>query len=278
MPPIPGLAETHPLTTEAVFDLMDAPRRMAIIGGGPVGCELAQAFQRLGVNVTLFHDQARLLEREDPDASAVVEKALQRDGVGVVPGARIGRVDARGTARTIAYESGGMTRSAEVDAILVSTGRIPNVEGLHLQAARVEVNADGAIRVDDFLRTTNPRVYACGDVCLPWKFTHAADAAARIVVQNALFAAGPIGRRRLSALTMSWCTFTDPEVAHAGLSAREARDRGIDVETFTQPLASLDRAMTDSATEGDVKLQTARGTVRIVGAPIDSPLDRQLIR
>jgi pyruvate/2-oxoglutarate dehydrogenase complex dihydrolipoamide dehydrogenase (E3) component len=277
MPPIPGLAEAHPLTTETVFDLMDAPRRMAIIGGGPVGCELAQAFQRLGVNVTVFHDQARLLEREDPDASAIVEKALQRDGVGVVAGARIGRVDARGHARAIAYESSGMTRLAEVDAILVSTGRIPNVEGLHLHAARVEVNADGAIRVDDFLRTTNPRVYACGDVCLPWKFTHAADAAARIVVQNALFAAGPIGRRRLSALTMSWCTFTDPEVAHAGLSEREARDRGIDVETFTQPLASLDRAMTDSATDGFVKLQTARGTGRIVGATIVAPRAGELI-
>jgi pyruvate/2-oxoglutarate dehydrogenase complex dihydrolipoamide dehydrogenase (E3) component len=277
LPPIPGLSGATPLTTDTVFDLTGAPGRMAIIGGGPVGCELAQAFQRLGVRITLFHDQARLLEREDPDASAIIERALQQDGVRVIVGARIGGLDARGSARAIAYESNGIAALEEADSVLVTTGRIPNVEGLNLEAARVEVKSDGAVRVDDFLRTTNPRVYACGDVCLPWKFTHASDAAARIVVQNALFAAGPAGRRRLSHLTMSWCTFTDPEVAHAGLSEREARERGIDVETFTQPLASLDRAMTDSATDGFVKLHTRRGTGRIVGATIVAPRAGELI-
>ena len=268
LPPIPGLSDARPLTTDTVFDLTQAPRRMAIIGGGPVGCELAQAFQRLGIKITLFHDQARLLEREDPDASAIAEKTLQRDGVRLIVGARIGRVDARGNARVISYEARGTAALEEVDGVLVTTGRIPNVEALNLGGARVEVTGDGRVRVDDFLRTTNSRIYACGDVCLPWKFTHAADAAARIVVQNALFAVGPFGRRRLSALTMSWCTFTDPEVAHAGLSEREARERGIDVETFTQPLGSLDRAMTDSATDGFVKVHTRRGTGRIVGATI----------
>ena len=277
LPPIPGLADARPLTTDTVFELTDAPRRMAIIGGGPVGCELAQAFQRLGVRITLFHDQARLLDREDPDASAIVEKALQRDGVRVIVDARISRLDARGATHAIAYESNGTAGVEDVDRVLVTTGRIPNAEGLNLEAARVAVTREGAVRVDDFLRTTNPRVYACGDVCLPWKFTHAADAAARIVVQNALFAAGPIGRRRLGALTMSWCTFTDPEVAHAGLSEREARDRGIDVETFTQPLASLDRAMTDSETDGFVKLHTKRGTGRIVGGTIVAPRAGELI-
>ena len=277
IPSIPGLTDARPFTTETVFDLTEAPRRMAIIGGGPVGCELAQAFQRLGVKITLLHDQVRLLEREDPDASAIVERALQRDGVRLVVAARIGRVEARGDAHAIAYESNGTAGLEEVDAVLVTTGRIPNTEGLDLAAAGVEVNSNGAVRVDDFLRTTTPRVYACGDVCLPWKFTHAADAAARIVVQNALFAAGPLGRRRLSALRMAWCTFTDPEVAHAGLSEGAARDRGIDVETFTQPLASLDRAMTDSATDGFVKLHTRRGTGKIVGATVVAPRAGELI-
>ncbi len=271
IPAIPGLADAAPLTTETIFDLTTAPRHLAIIGGGPVGCELAQAFQRLGVEVILFHDQPRLLEREDPDASAVVERALQRDGVRLVLGARIGRVDVRNGARAITYEANGQAGLADVAAVLVSAGRAPNVEGLNLAEAGVAVNADGAVRVDDFLKTANPRIYACGDVCLPWKFTHAADAAARIVIQNALFAVGPLGRRRLSALTMSWCTFTDPEVAHAGLSEREARDRGIDVSTFVQPLATLDRAMTDAATDGFAKIHTRRGTGRIVGATIVAP-------
>lgn len=271
IPPIPGLVAAAPLTTETVFNLAEAPRRMAIIGGGPVGCELAQAFRRLGVEIILFHDQPRLLEREDPDASAVVERALQRDGVRLVLGARIGRVDVRGGAPAIAYEANGAAARADVDTVLVSAGRTPNVDGLNLEAAGVAVKADGAVRVDDFLRTTNPRIYACGDVCLPWRFTHAADAAARIVVQNALFAVGPLGRRRVSTLTMSWCTFTDPEVAHAGLSERDARDRGIDVETFTQPLATLDRAMTDAATDGFAKIHARRGTGTIVGATIVAP-------
>ena len=189
----------------------------------------------------------------------------------MVLGARIGRVDVRDGTRAIAYEANGTAGLVDADIVLVSAGRTPNVEGLNVAAAGVALEADGAVRVDDFLRTTNPRIYACGDVCLPWKFTHAADAAARIVIQNALFAVGPLGRRRLSELAMAWCTFTDPEVAHAGLTEREARGRGIDVSTFVQPLATLDRAMTDAATDGFAKIHVRRGTGRIVGATIVAP-------
>ena len=277
IPPIPGLANASPLTSETVFDATDPPRRIGIIGGGPVGCELAQAFRRLGVDVVLLHDLPRLLERDDIDAAAVVEQALRREGVRLVLGTRIGRVDERDGVRTIAYETDGRAGTAEVDAILVSTGRTPNVEGLNLDAAGIATTATGAVRVDDFLRTTNPRIYACGDVCLPWKFTHAADAAARIVVQNALFAVGPLGRRRLSGLTMSWCTFTDPEVAHAGLSEREAGERGIAIDTYTQPLSTLDRAVTDGRIDGFVKLHARRGTGAIVGATIVAPHAGDLI-
>ena len=277
LPSIPGLAEAMPLTSESVFELTTAPRRLAIIGGGSIGCELAQAFQRLGIEVILLHDQPRLLEREDPDASAVVEQALRRDGVRPVLGTRIGRVTTAGSTRTIAYETANGSAAVEADAVLVSTGRTPNVERLDLAAGSVATAPNGAIVVDDFLQTTNPRVYACGDVCLRWKFTHAADAAARIVIQNALFAVGPLGRRRVSALTMSWCTYTDPEVAHAGLSPHEARERGIDLDTYTQPLTSLDRAMTDGATDGFARIHTRRGTGAIVGATIVSPHAGDLI-
>jgi pyruvate/2-oxoglutarate dehydrogenase complex dihydrolipoamide dehydrogenase (E3) component len=271
IPPVPGLEDASPLTTETVFERTDVARRMAIIGGGPVGCELAQAFGRLGVHVVLLHDLPRLLEREDPDASTVVEQALRRDGVKIVLGARIERVDVRESVRTIAYHADGRTDSVQVDQILVSAGRTPNIDGLNLDAARVATAKNGAIRVDDFLRTTNRRIYACGDVCLPWKFTHAADASARIVVQNALFALGPLGRRRLSGLTMVWCTYTDPEVAHAGLSEREAAERGMAIDTYTQPLSTLDRAVTDGATDGFVKVHVRRGTSTLVGATIVAP-------
>jgi pyruvate/2-oxoglutarate dehydrogenase complex dihydrolipoamide dehydrogenase (E3) component len=271
MPPIPGLADAAPLTTETVFERSAVPRRLCIIGGGPVGCELAQAFGRFGVGVVLINDLPRLLEREDTDASLVVEQALRRDGVRIVLGAHIVRVDVRESVRAIAYQADGRTDVAEVEQILVSAGRTPNVDGLNLEAANVSTTESGAVRVDDFLRTTNRRVYACGDVCLPWKFTHAADASARIVVQNALFALGPLGRRRVSELTMSWCTYTDPEVAHAGLSEREAGERGIAIDTYTQPLSSLDRAVTDGATDGFVKLHVRRGTGALVGATIVAP-------
>jgi pyruvate/2-oxoglutarate dehydrogenase complex dihydrolipoamide dehydrogenase (E3) component len=269
IPPVPGLAEAAPLTTENVFELTTAPRRLAIVGGGPVGCELAQAFQRLGVEVVLFHDQPRLLDREDPEASAIVEQRLQGDGVRVILNARLVRVHTRGADRAIAYDDAAAGPDVvHVDTILVSAGRAPNVAGLGLEAAGVALNEHGGVAVDDFLRTTSPRIYACGDVCLPWKFTHAADAAARIVIQNALFAVGPLGRRRLSALNMSWCTYTDPEVAHVGAS---------DGDSYTQPLATLDRGMTDGVTEGFVKIHTRPGSGVITGATIVGPHAGDLI-
>jgi pyruvate/2-oxoglutarate dehydrogenase complex dihydrolipoamide dehydrogenase (E3) component len=259
IPPVPGLAESRPLTNEDVFELTEAPGRMAVVGGGPLGCELAQAFQRLGVSVVLLHDMPRLLDREDADASAAVERALARDGVTIVRGARITRVDLQGGRRVLVYESLDGPGSVNADAILVSAGRTANVDRLDVGAAGVDLAPGGGVRVDDFLRTTNPRIYACGDVCLPWKFTHAADVSARIVVQNALFAAGPLARRRLSTVTMSWCTYTEPEVAHVGRA---------DGDVYVQPFASLDRAVTDGATDGFVKIFTRPGGGQIVGATI----------
>jgi len=263
-PDVPGLTEAGFLTNETVFDLTELPARLAVIGGGPIGCELAQAFQRLGSAVTLLHDHAHVLDREDPDAAAVVERALERDGVRLLRGAKLLRVSRDGALRRLHVEAPEGALTVDADALLVATGRVPNVDGLGLEAAGVAFDAVRGVAVDDRLRTTNRRVFAAGDVAMAWKFTHAADFAARIAIQNALF----FGRRRLSSLTMPWCTYTDPEVAHVGLSTREAERSGIAITTFVRPLAEVDRARLDGDEEGFVKIHVARGGDRILGATI----------
>ena len=264
-PPIPGLDEAGFLTSETVFELTERPAHLAVLGGGPVGCELAQAFRRLGAEVTLLSDAAQLLPREDPDVAEALRQALRRDGVRLVLGARVVGAAREGAGKVVRHRLEDREESVAADEILVATGRTPNVEGLGLDAAGVRHTADGVV-VDDHLRTTSRRIYAAGDVCLRWKFTHAADAAARIVVQNALF--GVAGRRRVSRLVMPWCTYTDPEVAHVGLGEREAREQGIGIDTLVRRLEDVDRARTDEETEGFVKVHVRQGSDRIVGATV----------
>jgi pyruvate/2-oxoglutarate dehydrogenase complex dihydrolipoamide dehydrogenase (E3) component len=264
-PPIPGLAETGFLTSETVFELTERPGHLAVVGGGPIGCELAQALRRLGAEVTLLTDAPQLLPREDPDAAEIVRQALVRDGVRLVLGAAIAGVARETAGKVLRYRDGAREAAVAADEILVATGRVPNVEGLGLEAAGVRHTREGVV-VDDYLRTTNRRIYAAGDVCLGWKFTHAADAAARIVVQNALF--GLTGRRRVSRLVMPWCTYTDPEVARVGWNEREARERGVAIDTLVRSLEDVDRSLTDGETEGFAKVHVRRGTDRIVGATI----------
>ncbi|MBL9136191.1 MAG: mercuric reductase [Verrucomicrobiales bacterium] len=265
IPEVPGLTEADPLTNETVFNLTRLPPRLAVLGGGPVGCELAQAFARLGSKVTLIHKHPRVLDRDDADAAMVVQQALMRDGIQLRLGARLSHVDRRNETRQLHLQDGEVV---EADALLVATGRIPNIQDLQLDAADVIHDIRTGVRVDDFLRTSNPRIFACGDVCLSHRFTHAADAAARIVIQNSLFALGPIGRRRWSNVSMAWCTFTDPELAHTGWTMAEAARRGVALDTFTQPFEHVDRAITDSDTEGFIRVHTRAGTDRIVGATI----------
>jgi pyruvate/2-oxoglutarate dehydrogenase complex dihydrolipoamide dehydrogenase (E3) component len=263
-PPIEGLAAAGCLTNETVFSLTERPRRLAVIGGGPIGCELAQAFQRLGSQVTLLHKHAQLLDREDTDAAAVVQAAFLREGIRLVLDCSIERIERQTAGKVIRFVTQDQPASVEVDEILVGAGRAPNVEGLSLEAVGVLFAPREGILVNDRLQTTNPRIYACGDVCMKWKFTHAADAAARIVIQNALF----LGRKKLSALTMPWCTYTDPEVAHLGLSEREATERGLEVDTFSRHLKDVDRAIADGETDGFVKVRVKKGTDRILGATV----------
>ncbi len=262
-PPIPGLAEAGYLTNETVFSLTELPRRLAVIGAGPIGCEMAQAFRRLGAEVWLLEAQSQILTREDRDAAEILKQAFVRDGVHLVLGCTILSVERRGPEKLIQFERDGTQSDLAVDEILVGAGRVPNVEGLNLEAAGVGCTRDG-VQVNDYLQTTNPRIYAAGDICLPHKFTHTADATARIVLQNALF----LGRKKVSALVIPWCTYTDPEIAHVGMSEGDALRRGIAVDTFVRPLREVDRAIADGEEDGFVKVHVKKGTDRILGATI----------
>ena len=265
-PDLPGLAEAGFLTNETVFSLTRRPARLLVMGGGPIGCEFAQAMQRLGCQVTLLHKYDRIMNKEDPEAAALIQRVFLEDGIHFILNARPLRVLKTATGKLVHYESNGQAAEIEVDEILVGAGRAPNVEGLNLEAAGVKY-AGGKGRgviVNDKLQTTNPHIYAAGDICLPYQFTHLADAAARIVIQNALF----FGRKKLSALTIPWCTYTDPEVAHVGLSESAAQKRGIAVQTFVKPLSEVDRAILDGEEEGFVKILVKAGTGKILGATI----------
>jgi pyruvate/2-oxoglutarate dehydrogenase complex dihydrolipoamide dehydrogenase (E3) component len=264
-PAIPGLAEAGYLTSETVFEQTALPRRLALVGAGPIGCELAQAFARFGAEVVLLDREPRVLPREDGDAAARVERALAGDGVRLVLGAAIERVE-RGAAgtRVLHVQADGRAEAVVVDAVLVGVGRVPNVDDLGLERAGVAFDARRGVHVDDRLRTANHRVFAAGDVCSPYQFTHNSDAQARIVLRNALFP----GRARASALTVPRCTYTDPEVAHVGLTEREAEARGLAVRAIVQELTEVDRAVLDGETEGFVKVLVRAGTDRIVGATI----------
>jgi pyruvate/2-oxoglutarate dehydrogenase complex dihydrolipoamide dehydrogenase (E3) component len=263
-PSLPGLSEAGFLTNETVFSLTELPRRLAVFGAGPIGCELSQVFRRFGSDVTIIESAAHLLSREDADAAEIVQNAFLREGVRLLLNTQVKRVEKTGDAKVLHFEARGEPGQIAVDEILVGAGRQPNVEGLGLDAAGVEYDPREGVKVDDFLRTTNPRIFAAGDVCLRHKFTHTADATARIVIQNALF----LGRKRLSALTIPWCTYTDPEIAHVGMYEKDAQARRIEVDTFHRSFSEVDRAILDGEEEGFVKIHVRRGTDEILGATI----------
>ena len=264
-PAIPGLAEANYLTNETVFSLTELPARLAVIGVGPIGCEFAQAFARFGAAVWVFDSETQVLKREDPDAAQSVQQALAHDGVRLMLASEIKRIERGDRGEKIVHvQIGGRAETVAVDAILVGVGRAPNVEGLNLEVAGVDFDPRRGVHVDDRLRTSNHRIFAAGDVCSAYKFTHNSDFQARIVIQNALF----FGRARASALTVPWCTFTDPEVAHVGMTEREAQARGVAIRTFVQELHDVDRAVLDGETNGFVKVHVRAGTDRIVGATI----------
>ena len=262
--PIDGLAEAGYLTNETIFSLTELPKRLAVIGAGPIGSEMAQTFQRLGSEVSILDKGSHILMREDSDAAEIVQQAFIRDGIRLIFGCQIRKVEQKNGEKLIHLECDGKDDMITADQILVGVGRAPNVQGMGLDVAGVEYNEWKGVLVDDHLRTTNHRIYGAGDVCMKYKFTHAADAAARIVIQNALF----LGRKKLSALTIPWCTYTDPEIAHVGMYERDAEEQKIPVETFVQTMSEVDRAIADGEENGLAKVHIRKGTDKILGATI----------
>lgn len=264
-PSIAGIEHADVLTNETLFSLTELPRRLVVIGAGPIGCEMAQAFARFGSEVTLVEAGPRILSREDGDAAAIIDAALRGDGVRVLTDAGVERLERSGSTRSVHLrlkDHGAI--AVEADQVLVGVGRRPNLEGLGLDAAGVEHDERRGVVVDDFLRTSNRNIYAAGDICSALKFTHLAEAHARMAIQNALF----FGRARVSRLVVPWCTYTDPELAHVGASPAEAKARGIDVRSFRVEMSSNDRARLDGDDEGFAVVHTRAGSDRILGATV----------
>jgi len=271
-PAIPGLDQVPYLTNETLFSLTELPKRFGVIGAGPIGCEMAQSFARFGAEVHLVEAEHGILPREDRDAAEAVRNAMERDGVKLLCCGKNLQLAKDPNGVRLQVESHGKGYDVLVDQLLVAVGRAPNVEGLGLETVGVEFDKKG-VKVNDRLQTTNPRIYACGDICSPYQFTHAADFMARIVIQNALFK----GRARASDLIIPWATYTSPELAHVGLHEKDAKARGVEIDTFTQEMARVDRAILDGETAGFVRVHVRKGTDEILGATIVAPHAGDLI-
>ena len=258
VPPIPGLREAGFHTNETIFSLTELPRRLLVIGGGPIGCELAQAFRQFGSEVSVV-DQGVLVPRDEDIAREALRAAFQRDGIQVHEQTRIFQVSRRGENRIIALEDGGGVVELRGDAILVAAGRTLNLEGLDLDAAGIRM-AGRRLVVDDRLRTTNPRVYVAGDAAGGPQFTHTADAQARLVLRNAFF----LGRGKAAGLVVPWCTYTHPELAQIGLTEAMAREQGVETEVLKVDFSELDRGVLGEEV-GFVQARVVKGTDRVVG-------------
>jgi len=267
-PPTPGLKEAGYLTNETVFSLTELPRRIGVIGAGPIGCELAQAFARFGSQVYLIEAMHGIMPNEDRDAAELVEQQMIKDGLTVLCCGKDLRVSKTDQGKRLNVDSHGQQYDMTVDEILVGVGRTPNVEGLGLETVGVDFDQNG-VKVNGRLQTSNARIFAAGDICSRYKFTHAADAMAQIVVQNALFPHPfGLGYASVDSLVMPWCTFTEPEVAHVGMYEKDAKAKGIDVETYTFKLDEVDRAILDGEEEGFARVHIQKGTDKILGATI----------
>jgi pyruvate/2-oxoglutarate dehydrogenase complex dihydrolipoamide dehydrogenase (E3) component len=272
VPEAPGLRDVGFLTNETFFSQSEWPRRWAVVGGGPIGCELAQALSRFGAAVVLIESGGRLLPRDDPEASRIVLASLRRDGVDVRLSTSLVEARRVGAVKVLLLEGEGGRIEIETDEILVAVGRLPNVEGLGLEAAGVAFDGEG-VRVDGRLRTTNRNIFAAGDVCSKFKFTHAADAMARIAVRNALFP----GWAGTGGLVVPWCTYTDPEVAHVGETPYASGPSRRPVQTFEVRLEEVDRAVLDDCRDGFVRIHAAARGGAILGATIVAPHAGEMI-
>jgi pyruvate/2-oxoglutarate dehydrogenase complex dihydrolipoamide dehydrogenase (E3) component/uncharacterized membrane protein YdjX (TVP38/TMEM64 family) len=266
IPPIPGLSATECLTSDTFWDLSRLPQRLVVLGGGPVGCELAQAMARFGAAVTIVEMADRILIREDPDAAAAVASALAADGVTLLTAHKATRIDQDGGVRSIIVESAGQEKQIEYDALLCAVGRAPRVTGYGLEELGIPIRENGTIETDAYLQTLYPNIYACGDVSGPYQLTHAAAHQAWHAATNALL--DGLWHIKPDYSAIPWATFTDPEVAHVGLNETEATQKKTPFEVTFYALKDLDRAIVDEATSGFVKVLTAPGKDRILGITI----------
>jgi pyruvate/2-oxoglutarate dehydrogenase complex dihydrolipoamide dehydrogenase (E3) component/uncharacterized membrane protein YdjX (TVP38/TMEM64 family) len=269
VPDLPGLAEAGYLTSDTVWTLESLPERLLVFGGGPIGCELAQAFARLGSEVTMVQRAERLLTREDDEVSDCVRQHLENEGVRVLTEHKAVAVEQVGGARQLVCEHAATRVTLPFDALLVAVGRMPRTAGYGLDDLKLPLTPKRTIETDAWLQTLYPNIYACGDVAGPWQFTHAAAHQAWYATVNALF--GGLKRFRVDERVMPTVTFTDPEVARVGMNEREARARGIDHEVTRFDLAELDRAIAEQVPQGFVKLLTVPGKDRLLGATCVGP-------
>ena len=270
IPSIPGLERAQYYTSDTIWSLTKRPRRFVVLGGGPIGCELAQAFALLDCEVTLVTNKD-LLPREDPDAVALIEKALRADGISVLTQADALRCEyeaGAGEQRLVVRQRGGAEKALPFDAMLCAVGRTAHTEGLGLEELGIPVSKTGHIETDAWLQTLYPNIYACGDVAGPYQFTHVAGHQGWYASINALF--GNLKRFKVDYSVIPWATFTHPELARVGLSEAEASKRGIKCEVTRYSLKELDRAITDEAAYGFIKVLTPPGSDRILGVTIVS--------
>ncbi len=264
IPSIPGLEEAGFLTSDTVWGLRECPARLLVLGGGPIGCELAQTFQRLGSRVTQVERGARLLPREDPEFSSLLMERFREEGVDLRLGCEARRVEFVEGEKHLVVACGEVEERIAFDGILVCVGRAARLQGMGLE--ELGIRTGRAIEVNEFLQTTYPNIYACGDAAGPYQFTHVAAHMAWFASVNALF--GVFRRFRVDYSVIPWATFTDPEIARVGLSEQEAREKGIACEVTTYGIDDLDRAIADSDARGMVKVLTPPGKDRILGVTI----------
>ena len=262
MPRVEGLEEVGYLTNESVFDLMNLPSSIVIVGGGPVGVELSQAFERLGAKVTIIQEQERILPREDPEVSEAVARVLISEGIDIVTNARFVKAGRSGNKKVATARKGDQLLNFEADEIVLAVGRQPNIEGLNLEAAGIKYDKKG-IKVDDYLQTSASNILAIGDVIGGYLFTHVAVYQAGVAVRNALV---PLARKKVDYRVVPWCTFTDPEAARVGLTPEDAEKQYKQVRIVKFPWAEIDRAQAENETIGFIKLVLAGKKDEIVGA------------
>jgi pyruvate/2-oxoglutarate dehydrogenase complex dihydrolipoamide dehydrogenase (E3) component len=277
IPDLPGLDRVDYLTSDTVWDLQELPRRLLILGGGAVGCELAQCFARLGAEVTIIEQRPQLLPQEDSNACALLHQQMRNDGIVLQLGMQAREVRIEGDRKTVAYsaaDGSGPAALIEFDRLLVAAGRRPNVEGLGLDKLRIPLNPSATIQVNEYLQTNYPHIYACGDVAGPYQYTHLAMQQAWCATVNALYG---FRRLKIDYAVVPWSTFTDPEIARVGLNESEARAQSVPYEATCIDFARLDRALADQQAPGLVKVLTVPERDKILGVTIVGPHASELI-